>query len=174
MTTFLSTLLGDVAKTYIGIRTLEKQIIYARENIVRQKQALQIARDRFNGGTATKLDVYQAENVLGADGSHGPTAHRRSCSTALNALRVLLGMAPEPLGSLLGPLRQAKFPSRRRKSSVGIPGRSLAPPPGRSRRRTEGRGAKRADRRRAVRTLSGDQPYRPHRRLGQHHQRRAS
>jgi outer membrane protein TolC len=40
----LVTLLGDVASTYIGIRTLEKEIAIARENIVRQKEALQIAR----------------------------------------------------------------------------------------------------------------------------------
>ena len=111
----LVTLLGSVAKTYIGIRTLEKQIIYARENIVRQKQALQIAHDRFSGGTATKLDVYQAENVLGQTEASVPQLTVQLQHGA-NALRVLLGMPPEPLGSLLG-ARPAKSPSRRRKSS---------------------------------------------------------
>ena len=40
----LVTLLGDVATTYIGIRTLQTQIEIARENIVKQKKALAIAR----------------------------------------------------------------------------------------------------------------------------------
>ena len=60
----LVTLLGDVATTYIGIRTLQQQIVITRENIVKQKKALTIARDRYHGGTATALDVFQAENVL--------------------------------------------------------------------------------------------------------------
>src|SRR5262249_53578161 len=39
----LVTLLGDVATSYIGIRTLETQIAIARDNIVKQKKALAIA-----------------------------------------------------------------------------------------------------------------------------------
>src|SRR6266567_6261115 len=51
----LVTLLGDVATTYIGIRTLETQIKIAQENVVKQKKALDIAWAKFRGGTATKL-----------------------------------------------------------------------------------------------------------------------
>ena len=36
----LASLLGDVATTYIGIRTLQAQIEIARENIVKQKKRL--------------------------------------------------------------------------------------------------------------------------------------
>jgi hypothetical protein len=39
----LASLLGDVATTYIGIRTLQTQIQIADENIVKQKKALAIA-----------------------------------------------------------------------------------------------------------------------------------
>ena len=53
----LVTLLGDVASTYIGIRTLEKQIAIARENVVKQRGILAFARDRYKGGAATLLDV---------------------------------------------------------------------------------------------------------------------
>jgi len=53
----LVTLLGDVATTYIGIRTLQTQIAIARDNIVKQKKALAIAEVKYHGGTATKLDV---------------------------------------------------------------------------------------------------------------------
>ncbi len=115
----LVTLLGDVASTYIGIRTLEKQIIYARENIVRQKEALQIAHDRFTGGTATKLDVYQAENVLGQTQATVPQLTIQ-LQHGLNALRVLLGMAPEPLGALMGH-ETGRIPAAPPKIFIGVP-----------------------------------------------------
>jgi NodT family efflux transporter outer membrane factor (OMF) lipoprotein len=96
----LVTLLGDVATTYIGIRTLQTQIAIAEDNIVKQKKALAIAEARFRGGVATKLDVYQAENVLGQTEATVPqlTAQLKQ---GMNALRVLLGMAPQPLDNLL-------------------------------------------------------------------------
>ncbi len=164
----LVTLLGSVAKTYIGIRTLEKQIIYARENIVRQKQALQIARDRFTGGTATKLDVYQAENVLGQTEASVPQLTVQLQHGA-NALRVLLGMPPEPLGSLLG-RETGKIPVAPPKIFVGIPSDLV-------RRRPDVRAAELKAAAQSAQigvALSelypGDQPHRAHRRLGGHHQ----
>jgi NodT family efflux transporter outer membrane factor (OMF) lipoprotein len=115
----LVALLGDVAKTYIGIRTIEKQIAIARANIQRQRKALAIARDKFKGGTATKLDVYQAENVLGATQATIPQLTIQLQQGA-NALRVLLGMAPEPLGFLLS-RSTGKIPRAPNKIAVGIP-----------------------------------------------------
>ncbi len=96
----LVTLLGDVATTYIGIRTLQTQIDIAQDNIVKQKKALAIAEARFHGGVATKLDVYQAENVLGQTESTVPQLTAQ-LDQGLDALRVLLGMAPQPLDALL-------------------------------------------------------------------------
>src|SRR5450631_4853461 len=96
----LVTLLSDVATTYVGIRTLERQIAIARENIVKQQGILRIARDKYQGGAATLLDVYQAENVLGATQATVPQLTIQM-QQGLNALRVLLGIAPEPLGFLL-------------------------------------------------------------------------
>src|SRR6266436_5087206 len=114
----LVTLFGDVATTYIGIRTLETQIKIAQENIVKQKKALAIAEAKFHGGTATKLDVYQAENVLGATEATIPQLTIQ-LKQGLNALRVLLGMAPEPLDNLLG--RSTQIPVPPRDVVVGIP-----------------------------------------------------
>jgi NodT family efflux transporter outer membrane factor (OMF) lipoprotein len=115
----LVTLLGDVASTYIGIRTLEKQIAIARENVVRQREALQIARDRFNGGAATEVDVYQAENVLGQTEASIPQLTIQ-LQQGENALRVLLGVPPEPLGSLIG-RETGRIPVAPAKIFVGIP-----------------------------------------------------
>src|SRR6267378_1739953 len=114
----LATLLGDVATTYVGIRTLQTQIAIARENIVKQKKALAIAQAKYHGGTATKLDVYQAENVLAATEATIPQLTIQ-LKQGLNALRVLLGMAPEPLDNLLG--RSTRIPVPPRDVVVGIP-----------------------------------------------------
>jgi NodT family efflux transporter outer membrane factor (OMF) lipoprotein len=96
----LATLLGDVATTYIGIRTLQTQIEIARDNIVKQKKALAIAQAKYQGGTATKLDVYQAENVLAQTESTIPQLTIQ-LNQGLNALAVLLGMSPQPMDPLL-------------------------------------------------------------------------
>ena len=57
----LVSLIGDVASDYIQIRTLQAQIAIARENVAKQKAALDIARARFTGGATSELDVFQAQ-----------------------------------------------------------------------------------------------------------------
>ena len=113
------TLLGDVASTYVGIRTLEQQIAIAHENIVKQRGIVAIARDRFKGGASTMLDVYQSENVLAATEATVPQL-TIELQKGLNALRVLLGIAPEPLGSLLAK-SAGQIPVAPRKVVVGVP-----------------------------------------------------
>src|ERR1700756_1705288 len=114
----LATLLGNVATTYIGIRTLQTQIEIARDNIVKQKKALAIARARYEGGTATKLDVYQAENVLGQTQSTIPQLTIQ-LNQGFNALAVLLGMPPQPMDPLLRGSRGIPVPPKT--VAVGIP-----------------------------------------------------
>ena len=88
----LVTLLGDVTTTYIGIRTTQRQIEIAQENIVKQRKSLQVARDRYTGGIASKLPVYQAENVLGQTESAIPQLQIQ-LDKGLNALRPAPGHA---------------------------------------------------------------------------------
>jgi NodT family efflux transporter outer membrane factor (OMF) lipoprotein len=114
----LATLLGNVATTYIGIRTLQTQIEIARDNIVKQKKALAIARARYEGGTATKLDVYQAENVLGQTESTIPQLTIQ-LNQGFNALAVLLGMPPQPMDPLLR--GSSGIPVPPKTIAVGIP-----------------------------------------------------
>src|SRR5436190_22647702 len=114
----LVTLLGNVATTYIGIRTLQTQIEIARDNVVKQKKALAIARARYEGGTATKLDVYQAENVLGQTESTIPQLTIQ-LNQGFNALAVLLGMPPQPMEPLL--TGSSGIPVPPKTVAVGIP-----------------------------------------------------
>ena len=114
----LVTLLGNVATTYIGIRTLQTQIQISEENIVKQKKALAIAEAQYHGGTATKLDVYQAENVLGQTESTIPQLTIQ-LKQGFNALAVLLGMPPQPMEPLLR--GSSGIPVPPKTVAVGIP-----------------------------------------------------
>jgi NodT family efflux transporter outer membrane factor (OMF) lipoprotein len=114
----LVTLLGNVATTYIGIRTLQTQIDIARENVVRQKKSLAIAQAKFQGGTATKLDVYQAANVLGQTESTIPQLTIQ-LNQGFNALAVLLGTPPQPMEPLLR--GSSGIPVPPKTIAVGIP-----------------------------------------------------
>src|SRR5262249_24323569 len=68
----LVTLLGDVATTYVQMRTLEQEIAYVKTNIGLQRETLKIAQARFQGGQATELDVDQAQSTLSQTESQVP------------------------------------------------------------------------------------------------------
>jgi NodT family efflux transporter outer membrane factor (OMF) lipoprotein len=115
----LVTLLSDVATTYIGIRTLENRIAIAQTNVARQRESVRIARDRYEGGVTTMLDVHQAQNVLAQTEATIPHL-QLDLKRGENGLRVLLGMAPEPLGFLLA-RGKGRIPPAPGKATVGIP-----------------------------------------------------
>jgi NodT family efflux transporter outer membrane factor (OMF) lipoprotein len=111
-------LLSDVATTYIGIRTLQTQLAITRENVAKQQKALEIANVRFHGGTATELDVYQAENVLTQTQAAVPQLTAQ-LQRGEDALRVLLGMTPSALDGLLAGKQIIPVPPT--EVAVGIP-----------------------------------------------------
>jgi len=114
----LVTLLGDVTTAYIGIRTLQVQLEIARDNVVKQRSALQIATERYRGGASTLLDVFQAQNVLAQTESTIP-ALTAQMEQGEAALRVLLGMTPESLTALLAGPQTIPVPPT--EVAIGIP-----------------------------------------------------
>ncbi|MEW6273075.1 MAG: efflux transporter outer membrane subunit, partial [Thermodesulfobacteriota bacterium] len=114
----LVTLLGDVATSYVQIRTLEARLAIARENVVKQREALRIASNRFRAGVVSKRDVYQAENVLGATEAAIPGLDIE-LRQAKNALAVLLGVPPGEADPLLE--GDSGIPVAPAQAAVGIP-----------------------------------------------------
>ncbi|MGH7924168.1 MAG: TolC family protein, partial [Candidatus Binatus sp.] len=114
----LVSLTGDVAATYVQIRTTQKQIAIAHDNVEKQRIALKIADARFRGGAATKLDVYQATNVLGSTEAAVPQLTIQ-LEQSKNALSVLLGMEPGRLDALIA--GASDIPTAPAKIAVGIP-----------------------------------------------------
>ena len=114
----LVTLLGDVAATYIGIRTTEALIAVARDNVRKQEDALKIARAKYQGGSTSELDVFQATSVLEATRSAIPQLEIQ-LQQGRDALCVLLGIPPQPLNRLLAKSRGIPTPPYT--IAVGIP-----------------------------------------------------
>ncbi len=114
----LVSLTGDVANFYITIRTLKRRLDIARHNVQLQRESLQIAEARFEGGTTSQRDVEQARTVLAGTQATIPILDTQ-LRQAKNALSVLLGLPPDRLIEQL----QGKddIPAPPAQVAVGIP-----------------------------------------------------
>ncbi len=114
----LLSLIGDVANDYVQIRTLEKRLEIAGENLEAQKESLRIARARLRGGVSTERDVEQAKTILFDTQAVIPTLEAQLRQTK-NALCVLLGFPPAHLAGLLA--GASGIPAPPPSVAVGIP-----------------------------------------------------
>ena len=96
----LVSLTADVANSYILIRTLERRIDIAHQNVETQRESLKIAEARFQYGTASQLDVEQAKTVLYNTEASIP-ALETQLRQVKDALNVLLGLPPSDLPDFL-------------------------------------------------------------------------
>jgi NodT family efflux transporter outer membrane factor (OMF) lipoprotein len=114
----LVSLTGDVGSNYVNIRTLEKRLAIARENVRIQTESLQIAEARFLGGTTSERDVEQAKTELASTEATIPTLESL-LRQSQNALCVLLGKPPQNLAELMQ--GTADIPAPPPQVAVGIP-----------------------------------------------------
>src|SRR5208283_721815 len=114
----LVTLIGNIASNYVQYRTLEQQIVYARENVSLQTQVLEIATARFKGGQTSELDVNQAQSDLSSTEALIPQL-QISQRVANDQMCILLGIPPEDLKCKLG---AGPIPTAPPSVAVGIPG----------------------------------------------------
>ncbi|MEJ2233733.1 MAG: efflux transporter outer membrane subunit [Syntrophobacterales bacterium] len=118
----LVSLTAEVARTYVVIRTFEKRLAVARENVRLQKESLRIAELRFKEGVATKLDVTQARALLKQTEALIPRLET-SLRQAKNGLAILLGILPTEVQNILGPPKP--IPTAPVEVAVGIPAELL-------------------------------------------------
>lgn len=114
----LVSLTSDVANNYILIRTLEKRIGIARQNVQTQRENLRIAEARFKAGATSERDVAQAAAVLNNTESIIPGLQAQ-LQQAQHALSVLLGLPPSDLKDLLG--GPSEIPVAPPEIAIGIP-----------------------------------------------------
>lgn len=118
----LVTLIGDVANTYVVIRTFEERLVIARQNVSIQQRSVEIADVRFRGGATTELDVQQARSLLFNTRASIPLLET-GLRQAENALSTLLGLPPGRVRAILG--EAGTIPSADREVAVGIPAELL-------------------------------------------------
>ncbi len=114
----LVSLTGDVAAAYILLRTLEKRLQIARQNVAVQRASLRIANSRWRGGTTSKRDVEQAQTILDSTEAEIPTLESQIRQTR-NALCQLLGLPPQDIQEFAA--SPALIPAPPPQVAVGIP-----------------------------------------------------
>ncbi|MCA9023206.1 MAG: TolC family protein, partial [Planctomycetaceae bacterium] len=114
---FLVILIADTAATYVEYRTLQQQLVYARNNVETQKITLGIAEAQFKAGAVSELDPLQAMANLRQTEQTIPLLEAQLRNTNL-ALCTLLGIPPRDLSSELG---KAPIPTAPADVAVGIP-----------------------------------------------------
>jgi len=114
---------ANVAKNYLDLRDRQQRIALGRQSIALQEEALGLTRQRFERGTATAMDVAQAEGQLASTRAQlAPLAADRDAF--MNALAVLTAQEPGALDASLAaagdiPLPPASVP-------IGDPARLIA------------------------------------------------
>jgi NodT family efflux transporter outer membrane factor (OMF) lipoprotein len=111
-------LFGDVATTYIDLRTLEQRIDLAKENAEIQRKTLELVKNRLDAGKITELDYKQSETNLRQTEATIPNLERLRRETN-NRLCVLLGRPPVDLTPEIG--RTARIPIPPPSFALNIP-----------------------------------------------------
>ena len=158
----LVTLLGDVAKNYVQMRTDEERIRLLQYNVdhvqmeifrrarLRAGLDLQSGQKRPEGGLVTEADADVAESTL-KQTTASITQLELDKRQSENQLCILMGMPPVELANMLG---KAPIPVAPPEVVIGIPADLLRPPSGRSQGRTARCGAGGTDRHCRKRSLS--------------------
>jgi outer membrane protein, multidrug efflux system len=112
------TLAGQVADTYLGLRSLQQQLAVAEAERARQQELLAMIQARARAGFTTELDVAQQQTLV--DSSAAPLPGLAAEIRArIHALGVLVGDAPDALaGELAAPAALPPVPPQ---IPVGLP-----------------------------------------------------
>ena len=114
----LVSLVAEVGLVYVEIRTLQRRIELAKENVRIQQQSLELAESRFRNGAVTKLDVTEASSTLANTQSIVPD-FESSLRTAKLSLCVLLGQSVSELEEKL--VGGSGIPLAPSEVAIGVP-----------------------------------------------------
>ncbi len=118
----LVTLFAEVARTYVQLRTLQRRLAIARENIASQQETLVLTQSRLRAGLTSELDVAQASAQLASTQSQVPTLES-AIKQAIYQLGILLGQPP---GALLAELEsEGPVPAVPPEVPIGLPSELL-------------------------------------------------
>lgn len=90
------TIVSDVAIAYLQLRQLDLELETTRRNVASRRASLQLARDRFDAGLTSGLDLHQAEAELASTAGLIPDLERQIAQTE-NLISIVLGRVPQPI-----------------------------------------------------------------------------
>jgi len=111
-------LLGEVARNYIELRSTQRRLAITEENILAQEQALAIVEGRLAHGLAAELDRDQASSVLSSTRAAVPSLES-SIRLSVHRLGLLLALPPGALSAELH--NDAPIPVAPPEIPVGLP-----------------------------------------------------
>jgi len=114
----LVSLLGEVAASYVDVRSLQERLRLASANVAGQRETLELTEDRFEAGLVSALDVAQAESNLANTESLIPSLEQL-LEASLNRLAVLTGDAPGSLHEALNV--EGPVPHEPKAVTTGLP-----------------------------------------------------
>lgn len=112
------TLLAEVCRNYIDLRTTQMRLAYAEDNIRIQSNSLELTQSRYESEIAGELDVRQAESILATTQAE-ISLLRIAEAQAIHRLSVLLGQTPQQLKQQL--LASKPLPIPEADITVGLP-----------------------------------------------------
>jgi NodT family efflux transporter outer membrane factor (OMF) lipoprotein len=118
----LVTLRSEVALAYVELRTLQRRLAVARDNLATQGETHRLTGWRADAGLVTALDVAQSRANLETSRAQVPSLQSQ-IAAAEHRLEVLLGRPPGALhGDLAAP---APIPAAPETVAVGVPADTL-------------------------------------------------
>jgi NodT family efflux transporter outer membrane factor (OMF) lipoprotein len=102
-------LTAEVAQAYVNVRDRQARIALSRQSVARQEQILALTRQRYDHGTASRLDVARLSQQL--DSTRADlTPLSAELDAYLDELATLTGAEPGALDPLLTPPRALPLP----------------------------------------------------------------
>jgi NodT family efflux transporter outer membrane factor (OMF) lipoprotein len=92
----LVSLVGQVAQTYLLIRTTEQRLAVARTNVIYQEESVRISQAKLDAGEVSSLDVEQGQTLL-SNTRASVALLDQSVQQFKIALAILLGQLPQNL-----------------------------------------------------------------------------
>lgn len=118
----LITVLGEVTRNYIDLRSNQKLLAVTRENLTAQRETYTLTQVRQQAGLASMLEVAQAQSLAANTEALVPT-YETSVNQSIHALGVLLGRAPAALSLRLA--QSGRIPEPSSKIIVDLPSELL-------------------------------------------------
>jgi len=116
------TLLGDVAKNYMDLRSSQELLALARRTIEARAKTVMLTRERARLGLVSYLDVAQAESEKASAEADVPS-FEDAINQSIHALCVLLGKEPAALKE--GLMKTAPLPKADAVIATGLPSELL-------------------------------------------------